>query len=249
MTPHRAAFVDVDESLVATNTLADLLAHLQPGRRPGRNGPFEPAVGPLGAGSARGALRRLAISGAPREAQDRACYRLYAGLPVGAVAAAGREWFTAASHRPSFFHQPVLTALHEHRERGDLVVLVSASFAACLNPIARWVRADAVLCSAPVTLSGMLTGEVDPLLTGAAKGAAVRGWMAEHGLPPADCHAYGDHAGDLSMLLQVGHPVMVGTDPVLAEYAERCDWRRLPGTLDGPAAAAMHTGRLAIASR
>lgn len=239
MTPHRAAFVDVDETLVSTNTLADLLAHLRPVPRSGR---AEPAVGPLGSGNARGALRRITISGAPREEQDRACYRLYAGQPVGAVAAAGREWFAAASHRPGFFHQPVLAALHDHRERGDLIVLVSASLGACLNPIARFVRADAVLCSAPAARAGVLTGEVDPLLAGAAKGAAVRGWMAEHGLPPADCHAYGDQAGDLSMLLQVGHPVMVGTDQVLAEYAERCDWRRLPGALQEPA------GRLAIAS-
>jgi HAD superfamily hydrolase (TIGR01490 family) len=221
---HRAAFVDVDETLVAANTLASLLEHLQPGRS------AEPGVGTLR--TARSALRRLAISGEPRERQDRECYRLYAGQPVGAIAVAGREWFAAASRRPGFFHQPVLRELHEHRERGDLIVLVSGSFPAVLNPIARYVRADAVLASAPATAAGVYTGEVD-LLAGAAKGAAVRGWMAEHGLPPADCTAYGDQAGDLSMLLQVGHPVMVGTDEVLAEYAERCDWRRLPAALGG----------------
>lgn len=235
MMPHRAAFIDVDETLVTTNTLASLLEHLQPSRR------AEPPVGQLG--SARTTLRRLAIAGVSRDEQDRGMYKLYEGQPVGAVAAAGREWFAAACRRSGFFHQPVLTALREHHAHGDLVVLVSASLAACLSPIARRVLADDVLCSAPRVACGVYTGEVDLLMTGAAKGAAVRRWMAEHGLPPAECYAYGHLATDLSMLLQVGHPVLVGTDEVLTEYADRGDWQRLPAAAGPPA------GKLSIASR
>jgi HAD superfamily hydrolase (TIGR01490 family) len=235
MMPHRAAFIDVDETLVTTNTLASLVEHLQPRKR------AEPPVGPLC--NARATLRRLALSGASRDERDLGTYKLYGGQPVGPVAAAGREWFAAACRRSGFFHQPVLAALREHHAHGDLVVLVSSSFAACLSPIARRVLADDVLCSVPRVACGVYTGEVDLLMSGAVKGAAVRRWMAEHGLPPAECYAYGRLASDLSMLLQVGHPVQVGTDEVLTEYADRGDWQRLPAVGGSPA------GKLHIASR
>lgn len=222
---HRAAFVDVDRALVAADTLGGLLAHLLPDRRPGR---AEPGVGPLS--TARAALHRLARSAAPRQERYREGYRLLGGLPVGTVAAAGREWFAAAVREPGFFHQPVLAALREHRDRGELVVLVSGSFAACLDPIARHVGADAVLGTVPPARAGTYTGEAADLLTGPAKGAAVRRWMAEHGVPPAHCTAYGSAAADLSMLLQVGSPVVVGDDPLLTDQARRPHWRRLPAT-------------------
>ncbi len=134
--------------------------------------------------------------------------------------------------------------MRAHLERGDLVVLASEGFAACLDPIARHVGVDATLGSTPRSACGVYSGAVDTVLTGAAKGAAVRRRMAEHGIASADWFAYGDHASDLSMLLQVGNPVVVGADPVLAEYAERCGWRRLPGCDAGTGA-----GALAIAAR
>jgi HAD superfamily hydrolase (TIGR01490 family) len=228
---HRAAFVDVDRALVAADTLGGLLAHLLPDRRPGR---AEPGVGPLS--TARAALHRLARSGAPRQERYREGFRLLAGLPVGTVAAAGREWFAAAARQPGFFHEPVLAELRDHRDAGDLVVLVSGSFAACLSPIARHVGADAVLGTVPEARAGTYTGGIATLLVGPAKGAAVRRWMAENGVAPMHCTAYGSAAADLSMLLQVAHPVVVGDDPVLTDHARRPNWRRLPAASRLPAA-------------
>jgi HAD superfamily hydrolase (TIGR01490 family) len=224
MTAHRAVFLDVDGTLTTGATLRGLLEHIRPKPR------AEPTVGHLASAPAR--LRRLEASGASRAELARSCYRLLAGQPAGAVAASGREWFDRAHQRPDFFHRTVRAAAREHANRGDLLVLVSWSYPACLAPLARHLRADAVLGSTPRVASGVHTGEVAPLLVGAAKGAAVRRWMAEHGLPPADCSAYGAHACDLSMLLQVGDPVVVGDDPLLAEYADRHGWRRLPGARD-----------------
>jgi phosphoserine phosphatase len=221
MIAHRAVFVEVDGALAAGSTLRGLLDHLRP--KP----TTEPAVGDLAAAPAR--LRRLEEAGASAEQLAVAGYRLLAGQPVGAVAAAGREWFDRAHRQPGFFHHPVHAAVRGHRGRGDLLVLVSASCGACIAPIARYVRADATLASVPAEASGTYTGEVESLQVGVAKGAAVRRWMAEQGLAPADCTAYGAQAADLSMLLQVGDPVVVGVDPVLAEHAERYGWRRLPG--------------------
>ncbi len=224
MTPRRVAFVNVDGTLTTCMTLRSLLDHIRPG--PGS----EPTVGHLGSAPAR--LVRLDGSGASPEELVRAYCRLLAGQPVGAVAVWGREWFDRAHRRPGFFHRPVRAAMREHADRGDLLVLVSGSVGACLAPLGRYVRADAMLGSTPRAVSGVYTGEVHPVLAGEELGAAVRRWMAEHGLSPADCCGYGSHASDLSMLLQVGDPVVVGDDPVLAEHAERHGWRRLPGACD-----------------
>ncbi|WP_123603224.1 HAD family phosphatase [Micromonospora sp. Llam0] len=83
---------------------------------------------------------------------------------------------------------------------------------------------------------GRLTGEVRQPMIGAAKAAAVVHVIASLDLVAADCYAYGDHASDLEMLLQVGHPVVVGTDPVLLDHANRRGWRVLPADA-GPAPA------------
>lgn len=50
-----------------------------------------------------------------------------------------------------------------------------------------------------------------------------------HGVDPAACVAYGDHASDLPMLDAVGHAVVVGDDPVLIALAAARSWDVLPG--------------------
>jgi fatty acyl-CoA reductase len=47
---------------------------------------------------------------------------------------------------------------------------------------------------------------------------------AEHGVPLAECHAYGDAISDLPMLEVVGHPHAVNPDFRLAREARRRHW-------------------------
>jgi HAD superfamily hydrolase (TIGR01490 family) len=121
----------------------------------------------------------------------------------------------------------VLAALWRHAAAGDLTLLVSGSFPACLDPIARYVGADVVLCSLPEIRDGRYTGRIAVPMLGEAKAAAVRGAAAEHGVLLAESHAYGDHASDLPILDLVGHPVVVGDDPVLAGRARRDRWAQI----------------------
>jgi HAD superfamily hydrolase (TIGR01490 family) len=219
MSPPAIAFFDVDETLIAVNSMSRFLRHhLRASGGPGSA--FDDALRDL---------RALAERGEPREAIARAYYRHYAGRDTRELADQGRAWFAAELSVGGLFLEHTVAALGDHRRRGDSVVLVSGSFPPCLDPVAERLGADAVLCARPETVGGVHTGRLDATMIGEEKAAAVRALLAERGVPGAVCHAYGDHASDLPMLLSVGHPVVVGADPVLVRHAEAGGWRRLPG--------------------
>lgn len=220
--PAVLAFFDVDETLVADKTIFSFLEHhyAAAGREPGDYT------------RVRAHLRRQAEQGVPREEVNRAYYRLFAGSTAAELEKSGAAWF-ANRLTGGFFHPPVLEALRAHAAAGDTVVLVSGSFFACLDPIARFVGATDVVGTALLAAGGRLTGEIERPMIGQAKADAAAALAAARGMALADCHAYGDHVSDLPLLRAVGHPVAVGDDATLGRYAERAGGRRLPGIAPG----------------
>ncbi len=224
----RIAFFDVDDTLIVVNSMFRFLqCHL----------------GALGFPPAKyrqtvEEYRRLVRAGISREEAHHRYYRLFADREATEVAAHGREWFRREQEIGDLFHSPVLAALREHQRSRDLIVLVSGTHAACLQPIAESVGADATLCTPLTVEDGMYTGEIAEPMIGEGKAVAARQTMSAYGSTPADCYAYGDHASDLPLLVSVGHPVVVGTDPVLLDHAARWGWSRLPGTGGGGSGAA-----------
>jgi len=214
-----AAFFDVDETLVTCKSMLSFLVHYY--RESGR---------PDGAAAdATGSLREITDRGGTREQSNRAYYRLFTGQRTAEVAEAGQRWFADRMHAGGLFHPPVLDALRVHQQAGLLVVLVSGSFSACLDPIAARVGADLALGTLPAVADGRYTGEVLRTRIGAGKAETAAEVLRERSLHPAESYAYGDHASDLALLGQVGHPVVVGDDPVLLDRARTGRWARLPG--------------------
>jgi HAD superfamily hydrolase (TIGR01490 family) len=210
----RAAFVDVDHTLIHGNSMGSFLRHL--------GGDVPAAV--------------AALRGLPRAQANRAYFRMLAGRPVSQLSEEGRAWFT-----PEMFTQPVLEAVREHRRAGDRVFLVSGSFFACLDPIAEAVGADRVFCTRPVVRDGRLTGEVLAPMLDELKARVVRLTAVALRLDLASCSAYGDHVSDLPMLAEVGRPVVVGDDPALAAAARERGWEVSGST---PAAAGRAAGHV-----
>jgi|GEM_PF-111736 HAD superfamily hydrolase (TIGR01490 family) len=239
--PSNAAFFDVDETLIAAKSMFDFLRFWT--ARCGDDTGYERVVS---------RLRDMAERGVPRAVTNREYYRYFRGVPLTELRAAGADWYARYRRRPDAFVTATLDELHRHRARRTTIVLVSGSFPACLEPLAEELHADLVLCTEPlVGPDGRLTGEVRQPMIGAAKAAAVRDVIAARGLVAADCYGYGDHVSDLEMLLQVGHPVVVGTDPVLLEHAGRHGWRRLPAdagpvAVDDTGPAPARTGTAAV---
>ncbi|MFD7448428.1 HAD family hydrolase [Kitasatospora sp. NPDC059827] len=220
-----AAFFDVDETLINVKSMFDFLAfRYRVEGRPESDYARD-----------HGALRRLADGGVPREEVNRAYYRLFTGVREADLAEQGEQWYRQRTGEGELFHAPALAAFRRHTEQGHHTVLVSGSFPGCLDPIARYVDAGTVLCSRPLVADGILTGELERPMIGAAKAVAARELLDRGGFDPRECHAYGDHSSDLDLLRLVGHPTVVGDDPVLTEHADRGGWSRLPGLGHGAA--------------
>ncbi|MER8231157.1 HAD family hydrolase [Streptomyces sp. NPDC101490] len=220
LAPVRAAFFDVDETLITCKSMACVLARFW--------GHGERTDHRLAA--ARDSLQGLIRAGAPREQVNRSFFRFLVGSHLDDLESCGREWYEKA-RAGGLLHTPVHEALRGHAHAGDLIVLVSGAFSACLDPLAREIGADLVVCTVPeVTSEGRLTGElVGAPMIGEAKAEAARRIMTAFGLPPGDCFAYADDESDLPLLRAVGHPVLVGDGPVSAPPSETDSWTRLPG--------------------
>ncbi|MEU7278983.1 HAD-IB family hydrolase [Streptomyces sp. NPDC045431] len=214
------AFFDVDETLITGKSMLGLLDH-HFGDTGGRGRPPAAVV--------RAELFALRAAGAARADLNRAFFRRLRGHRERDLMRSGRAWFEAELARGDLFHPPVRAALDRHRAARHTIVLLSGSFAACLDPIARHVAADRTVCTMPEVRRGVLTGEVDAPVIGEEKARRVRRLMHDLGAQPQDCFAYGDDAGDIDVLRAVGHATVVGDDPVLRAWALRTGRPRLPG--------------------
>ncbi|MFJ8982411.1 HAD-IB family hydrolase [Streptomyces sp. NPDC102282] len=218
-TTRAAAFFDVDGTLVNTTTMFEFLAyHLNRCGRPDAYRIF------------RKRIADMARAGANRNDRCHAYYEMYADVPLASLTEEGAQWFTSRSSRPGFFNESAVAEFRTYAATDTLTVLVSGSFAACLNPIAEYLGADVLLCSRPEVEAGVLTGSIGTPMIGAAKLDAVLRLADRRSLNLEQSHAYGDHISDAAYMGVVGHPVVVGDDNEMAHHAAQHRWRRLAGS-------------------
>lgn len=223
----RIAFFDVDETLITVKSMFRFLRyHLR--RRGLPDSVYQRIHDDLAA---------MAAAGTSREESNLAYYRVYAGQAVDDLTVQGREWFAEELGRDpvGLFEPSTTAALARHRSVGDLTVLVSGSFRACLDPIAEHLGADIVACTVLEQVHGSYTGAVigNPVI-GAGKADAVHRIQNRFTVAPEACTAYGDHASDLAMLESVGQAVVVGNDPVLTAQAAARGWQIWPASAPLP---------------
>ncbi|MFD6619933.1 HAD family hydrolase [Streptomyces albidoflavus] len=220
----RVAFFDVDETLLAEKSMVSFWHHWsdrlsQEGRVPGD----------------------LRTSGADRAALNRAYFAHFAGVHRAVFEESARRWYARYRRGPRAYLPGTLRRLHEHRAYGDEIALVTGAGRLLVQPVADDLGAHHVLATEQLAdADGRLTGDVTRSMIGDAKKEAVTALLRRLGVRAEDCHAYGDHSSDLSMLSLVGHPVVVGDDPVLTDHGLAHGWRfleRVPGPRWGAAEA------------
>ncbi|QCX82943.1 haloacid dehalogenase-like hydrolase (plasmid) [Streptomyces sp. YIM 121038] len=214
-----AAFFDVDETLLACKSMLRFLEFFLKSQG-------EPTA------TYQRLTRELASrvhAGVPREKVNRAYYRLFADESAERLAELGRTWLAAEANLGGLLLPEPIADLARHRIGHTPVHLVSGSFFACLDPLAEALGVSGAHGTPVVIRRGRLTGEVTVPMIGRAKADKVRSLMSASSIPPRHCFAYADHASDLPMLQLVGHPVVVGDDPVLTAAAHDRGWRHLRG--------------------
>jgi HAD superfamily hydrolase (TIGR01490 family) len=118
--------------------------------------------------------------------------------------------------------------VEEHRRRGDLTVMITATNRALAEPISRLFAMDDLICTVPEVIDGRYTGRVDgrPCYREGKLDHLDR-WLTSNLYDLTDAWFYSDSRNDLPLLKRVDHPVAVDPDAVLLDYAKKNIWRVL----------------------
>lgn len=112
-----------------------------------------------------------------------------------------------------------------HRERGDKLLIITATNRFVTEPIARELGVEQLLATDPEIRNGRYTGEVvgTPCFQ-AGKVDRLQQWLDEQAHAFERQWFYSDSVNDIPLLSHVDHPIAVDPDPKLAEEARRRGW-------------------------
>jgi HAD superfamily hydrolase (TIGR01490 family) len=214
--PKRAAFFDVDGTLVRTNIVHALAFYAM------NQGSI------LGTAwqTARTVLSVplfLATDRVNRKTFNELFYTYYAGQSEDRLETLAEELFEDVLQPAIFEGTPRLIA--EARRAGCRVVLVTGALDFTMRRLAEHLGADDLIANRMRFVNGVATGRVvPPIIEGAHKALVVRDYCVRHGLALERSFAYSDSFSDYPMLAVVGHPAAVNPDVRLARVARAYEW-------------------------
>lgn len=155
---------------------------------------------------------------------------LLEGLPADEVARLGAE----VTKRIVASVGPIRRAwIAREQEASDVLLLVSASNAFLVDPIARALGLDGTIASEYVMEDGRFTGELGAEYNiGPAKLRNVERWLTARGRAFGDLErssCYADSINDLTLMAASSHPFAVDPAPALEREAKARGWPILRG--------------------
>ncbi len=212
--PHRAAFFDFDNTLLAGDSAKMGIRFL-----------WEQGQVPLSY-----ILRVMLLNQFfkrdlyPAERMARSLITYYRGRQLADFEAGATEYYHA--HLKPLLAPALLERVEEHRRRGDKLVILSASVRYLLTPVVEDLGFDHLLCTdLEENGQGFLTGRAKgSICIGEGKRRAAERLAIEQELDLSQSTAYGDHHSDEPMLAMVGHPIAVEPTPRLRMIAEARGW-------------------------
>lgn len=115
--------------------------------------------------------------------------------------------------------------IEEHRRRGDLPVIITATNRFITGPIARLFGVEELLATEPEVIDSRYTGGIigTPCFQ-EGKVKRLAGWLEDHAQTLGQSWFYSDSHNDLPLLEQVTHPVAVDPDEILRRHAGEQGW-------------------------
>jgi HAD superfamily hydrolase (TIGR01490 family) len=218
----RAAFFDVDGTLIGTNIVHAFAFYA------------------MNQGSIFGTAWRTArtLAGAPfywaldkvnRKAFNEVFYASYRGLSEDRLVELAHELFVEVL-RPAI-HPGTPQLLEQSRRAGCRIVLVTGALDFTMTELSAHLGADDLIANRMHFVEGVATGRVvPPIVEGAHKAHIVRDYCVREGLALDKSHAYSDSFSDYPMLTVVGHPAAVNPDLRLRNVARAYEWPILETT-------------------
>ena len=147
-----------------------------------------------------------------------------AGRPAADLEALGRELFE--SEIRARLQAPIVELVFAHRDRGHLVVLASSATSFQVEPVARVLGIEHVLCNRlAVDLEGRLTGQMEgPVIWAAGKARAAQAFAESHGIVLSESYFYADGSEDVASMYLVGNPRPVNPARRMRAAAARRGW-------------------------
>jgi len=146
----------------------------------------------------------------------------------------GRYQQEVAREIDAFIHQEVAPRifagvpqlLDSHRGRGHRLLIISASGAHLVEPIARRLGIDEVIAIELETENGRYTGCTRGILSyRQGKVTRLEQWLRQTAQTLEGSYFYSDSHNDLPLLEQVTHPRPTNPDPQLGRIAAERNWR------------------------
>jgi HAD superfamily hydrolase (TIGR01490 family) len=148
-------------------------------------------------------------------------FRLMRGWPVEALRTLIEEEIEPLA---ALAFPDAIQRMRDHQARGEQAIVVSASLADLVEPLAERLGLDGWIASRAEVRDGRFSGRAESFLHGQAKADAVRHYAVEHGIDLAASSAYTDSRSDIQLLQTVGHPYAVNPDRALEKAARANGW-------------------------
>ncbi|MDQ7074031.1 MAG: HAD family hydrolase [Gammaproteobacteria bacterium] len=129
--------------------------------------------------------------------------------------------------------EPLITSksrdlLQQHREKGDYLLIITATNRFVTAPIAQHLGVDALLATDPEIQNGQYTGEVEGIpCFQEGKIHRLQAWLKTNPHSLEGSYFYSDSHNDLPLLKQVDYPVVVDADETLTAYAQQQGWPQI----------------------
>ena len=127
--------------------------------------------------------------------------------------------------------QPIMLAkgrakIESHQQRGDTVVIITATNRFVTEPIAQGFGVEHLLATEPEISAGAFTGEISgtPCFQ-QGKVVRLKAWLNENGHNLEKSWCYSDSHNDLPLLEQVSYPFAVDPDNTLIKIAQEREWK------------------------
>ncbi|WP_455204310.1 histidinol-phosphatase [Kaarinaea lacus] len=116
--------------------------------------------------------------------------------------------------------------LNQHRERGDILLIITATNRFVTQPIAERLDVDHLLATDPEVVDQRYTGRVSgtPCFK-EGKVTRLNQWLKDNAVNLSDSWFYSDSHNDLPLLELVNHPIAVDPDDTLKWHAEQKNWK------------------------
>ncbi|MCL1871706.1 MAG: HAD-IB family hydrolase [Promicromonosporaceae bacterium] len=213
-----AAFFDLDKTIIATSASAALSRPFYEGGLVSRTDVLRSAYAHF-----------LFVVGSADADQTERMRKHLSDLAAGWDVEKVRQIVSETVHDviDPYVYAEAVALIAEHHELGHDVVIVSASGAELVEPIAAVLGADHVVATRMRVEDGRYTGEMDFYAYGDNKALAIRELAEQNDYDLERSYSYTDSITDAPMLDAVGHGFVVNPDRTLRRLAAERGWGAL----------------------